>query len=167
MSLRLILLRHAKSRAAEPGQGDRARPLNDRGRRDAAAIGQWLRDGEYLPDRALVSTAVRAQETWSRVAAVIGARPTPPSPQIYLAEPAALLAALRTQADAQTLLLLGHQPGIGALARDLLRAPPPDAAFAKYPTAAAAVIGFDMARWADVTWRTGALIDFSVPRALI
>ncbi len=60
--------------------------------------------------------------------------------------------------------MLGHQPGIGGFARRLLAAAPADADFAKYPTAATAVIEFDIQDWRHVDWESGTLRDFVVPR---
>ena len=69
---RLILMRHAKSSWADPGQRDLDRPLNKRGRRSAALVGGWLKRKGYRPDQALVSSARRAQETWSGVVGEAG-----------------------------------------------------------------------------------------------
>ena len=66
----------------------------------------------------------------------------------------------------QTVLMLGHQPGIGVFARRLLAVEPEDEGFGKYPTAATAVIGFDVDGWEAVGWETGRLVDFVVPRDL-
>jgi phosphohistidine phosphatase len=162
---RLILMRHAKSSWAEPKQRDLDRPLNKRGRRSAALIGAWLKDKGYRPERALVSSARRAQETWAGVVAVAGAAPTTYAPELYHATPEAMLGVLR-QAEGDALLMLGHQPGIGPFARRLLADPPGDPDFEKYPTAAVAVIDFDAAEWATVDWRGGRLVEFVVPRAL-
>ena len=40
----LLVFRHAKA-AREPGMSDHDRPLTDRGRRNARAMGEWLADG--------------------------------------------------------------------------------------------------------------------------
>ena len=115
-------MRHAKSSWAEEGQRDHDRPLNARGRRDAAALGAWLTETGRIPDAALVSTARRTQETW----ALLGFDATPMTlrADLYHAAPEAMLAALRGAPDVETVLMLGHQPGIGAAARMLLAAPP-------------------------------------------
>ena len=69
MTLRLILMRHAKSSWDSPGLDDHERPLNGRGCRSAKAIGAWLNDHGYLPDLVLSSDAERTRETWGIVAA--------------------------------------------------------------------------------------------------
>ena len=40
--MRLMLLRHAKSEKAEPGEADRERHLNARGKSDAPVIGAYM-----------------------------------------------------------------------------------------------------------------------------
>src|ERR1700676_4883458 len=61
---RLMLLRHAKTEHDAPSGQDQDRRLDDRGRQDAAAIGSWIGRHPPLPDAVLVSTAVRARQTW-------------------------------------------------------------------------------------------------------
>ncbi len=113
---RLILLRHAKS--AWPDLPDHDRPLAGRGRGDAPAIGRWLRETGCLPDLVWCSTAERATQTWQLAAAELGADP-PVSyePKMYGAT-GGELADLVRQAPARTntLLLVGHNPGIQELA---------------------------------------------------
>ncbi len=163
---RLILMRHAKSSWAEAGQRDLDRPLNKRGRRSAALVGGWLKGKRCLPDHALVSSARRTQETWAGVVSAAGAAPTSYLPELYHAGPDALLEALHRAPDVAAVLVLGHQPGIGAFARQLLVASPDSADFAKFPTAAVAIVDFDLDAWRDVGWGSGTLVDFVVPRRL-
>src|SRR5260370_39139442 len=61
---RLMLLRHAKPEHDAPSGHDQDRRLDERGRLDAAAIGSWIGRHPPLPDAVLVSTAVRARQTW-------------------------------------------------------------------------------------------------------
>jgi phosphohistidine phosphatase len=163
---RLILMRHAKSSWADPAQRDLDRPLNKRGRKAAELIGGWLKRHRYRPGAALVSSARRAQETWAGVVAAAGAAPTAYRPELYHASAETMLAVLREPHEATCLLMLGHQPGIGGLAQRLLAEAPEDADFAKFPTAATAVIDFDVDAWPEVAPGTGRLVDFVVPRVL-
>jgi phosphohistidine phosphatase len=163
---RLILMRHAKSSWAETDQRDIDRPLNGRGERGAAAIGGWLAARGLVPDAALVSTAVRTQQTWERLGPAFGEVPVTLRADLYHAEATAMLRALRTAPDAATVLMLGHQPGIGAFAAGLLAEPPDDADFARYPTAATAVIGFDVDRWDAAALGAGRLEAFVTPARL-
>jgi phosphohistidine phosphatase len=163
---RLILMRHAKSSWDEPTLKDHLRPLNDRGRRSATLVGEWLRDHGPPPDHALVSDAVRARQTWDGAAAIIGAAPAQAVADLYAAGPDTMLRVLRQAPDVPTVLMIGHQPGIGAFGRALLRDPPEDKRFAKYPTAATSVIAFDVPAWSEVDWQRGVLEAFVVPREL-
>ena len=72
---RLMLLRHAKTERAAPGERDRDRKLMKRGRSDAPAIGAYMAHHGLVPDLALVSPAKRAQETWALVAAAFAKAP--------------------------------------------------------------------------------------------
>lgn len=163
---RLILMRHAKSSWSDPGQRDHDRPLNKRGRRAATAVGGWLKARGYTVDQALVSNARRTQETWARVVEATGAAPTRYMSELYAAGEGAMLVALRGAPDVASVLMLGHQPGIGAFARRLLATPPADPGFEKYPSGATAIIDFEIDAWADAGWGGGRLTDFVVPRAL-
>lgn len=112
----LIVLRHAKA-VAGLGTPDIERALNERGRRDAAAAGDWLRANDLVPDRVVCSTAARTRETLDLLATGAGVSF---EPGIYDNDPDGLLALLnRVQGDVRRLLLVGHQ-------RHLLkhRAPP-------------------------------------------
>ena len=123
---RLMLLRHAKTEHDAPSGHDQDRRLDDRGRLDAAAIGGWIGRHPPLPDAVLVSTAVRAHQTWeiAREAMKDAAREQAPQPQVelldelYGADPPQLLQIIRMAevADPARLMLIGHNPGMHELA---------------------------------------------------
>jgi phosphohistidine phosphatase len=169
---RLLLLRHAKS--AWPDVPDHERPLAGRGRRDAPAVGRWLRESGRVPDRVLCSTARRASETWQLVAAELGASPAVCfEPAVYEAAAGSLLALVRrTPSETATLLLVGHIPGVRDLALALAAADADGAAAgaldrirAKYPTAGVAVLELTGA-WPRLGPGRARLADFVVPRQL-
>jgi phosphohistidine phosphatase len=163
---RLVLVRHAKSSRTEPGRPDHDRPLTPRGAAAAARIGAWLRARGHRPDRALVSTAVRAQQTWTGLAGPLDDPPMTAVRALYHATPATMFGLVRDAGPAGCLLLVGHQPGIGVLVQDLLRSPAPAVDPRRYPTAATSVIEFDVADWSEIAWRTGRLADHVRPRDL-
>jgi phosphohistidine phosphatase len=167
MTLRLILTRHAKSAWDDPLMDDHARPLNDRGRASADAIGDWLVANGHHPDQALVSSAVRTRETWARIAAQFGDAPEASiRHDLYHADPDRMLVVLR-QATGKVVMMIAHNPGSAWFARALAMQPPADSRFAQYPTAATTVFDFDIGTWSDVTWGAGEVVDFVVPRDLI
>ncbi len=163
---RLIVMRHAKSSWADAGQRDFDRPLNKRGRNASKLIGRWLKAGGHVPDLALVSSARRAQETWSGVVAETGPADTQYLPELYHAGPDTMLDVVRRAADVGCLLLLGHQPGIGAFLRRLLAEAPTTKEFEKFPTGATALVDLDVESWRDAGWGGGRLAEMVVPRAL-
>lgn len=158
---RLILTRHAKSDWGDPALPDHDRPLNDRGRRSARALGDWLASRGYDPEEVLCSSSLRTRQTWDRVAeAVFETLPELRiEPQLYQAEPETMLRILRT-ASSPTVMMIGHNPGIAAFAQMLPARPPLDPKFRRYPTAATLVVDFQANNWADIQPGQGSVRDF-------
>ncbi|MFU8836030.1 MAG: SixA phosphatase family protein [Roseovarius sp.] len=160
---RLILMRHAKSDWDDPTLPDHARPLNRRGRRSAKALGAWLRTEGLVPGEILCSTATRTQETCARLKLPLAPRLLD---SLYMAGPQDMLAALRT-AHADTVLMIGHNPGIAEFATRLVAAAPEHPRFDDYPTGATLVTDFAIADWAALKEHTGQTRHFVIPRALL
>ncbi len=167
---RLILLRHAKSDWPE-GVDDHDRPLSDRGKKAAPLMGVYLERHKLVPDLVLVSTARRAQETWLRIcraiktpAAVTNTR------DVYEAGAAKLLDVVRaTDRDIRTLMIVGHNPGLEDLAKRLMKdlgGEPGERLRQKFPTAAMAVLSFDLGDWKDIAVETGSLDRFVTPKSI-
>ena len=168
---RLMLLRHAKSDWSVGGQRDHDRSLATRGREAAPLIGAYMVQHGLRPDKVLVSTARRARETWSLVAAAFGKDlDVAFDDRLYEANPKALLIPLRAaNAAAHSLLMVGHNPGIQELASLLMASGDIDARqrlLEKFPTAALAVIDFQIDTWSALTPHSGRLDRFVTPRAL-
>ena len=153
-----MLLRHAKS--DWPDVSDQARPLAKRGRRDAPAVGRWLRDHGYLPDVVVCSTARRTRQTWELIAPVLDGSPSVTfEPRAYGASAMALLyLASELPGRCRNALIIGHNPGISDLAASL------DAgeSHLRFPTAAVAVLEFG-GDWPDLAPGHTRLLDFAVP----
>jgi phosphohistidine phosphatase len=169
----LVLFRHAKS-AWPPDVPDHDRPLAGRGIGAAPVMGRWLRGAGLVPSLVLCSTARRARETWEL--AQTGLAATPPvifEPGVYEATAGELLALIRAVPDQEgTLLLVGHNPGIGDLAALLAAAASGSAGpgdlermRAKFPTAAIAVLR-SAGTWGDLAPRKARLTAFVTPHGL-
>jgi phosphohistidine phosphatase len=164
---RLLLIRHAQ---AADGSPDRERPLTDRGIRTAAAIGSWLLDSGRVPDSVLVSTALRARQTWAAAAESLGADPeTGVDQRIYDNTVEALLDLIGEVSDeVGTVAVVGHNPSIGELAYALDDGEGDDSArrdlHAGFPTGAVAVFRVE-GSFTDVGPGTATLEGFRVPRA--
>jgi phosphohistidine phosphatase len=172
---RLMLLRHAKTEHDAPTGRDQDRRLDDRGRTDAAEIGGWIGRHPPFPDLVLVSSAVRASQTWDVAWAAMKDRAPPPQvellPELYGADPSQLLEAVHAAAaaDPKALMLIGHNPGMHELA--LMFAGSGDAAGRKQlgdnlPTSGLAIFDFAVDDWGDVAFRRGRLAKFVSPRLL-
>ncbi|MEU6805007.1 SixA phosphatase family protein [Streptomyces neyagawaensis] len=163
---RIVLFRHAK--ADWPQVSDHERPLADRGRMDAAVAGRKLADSGISFDLALCSTALRTRETWKLAVHELPERPkTVYEERIYEASPGDLIALLNeTPDDAQTVLLVGHNPGVHALAEILAGQAEGDArermSRRDFPAAAYAVITFE-GSWKSLEPGVGTLVDYWAP----
>jgi phosphohistidine phosphatase len=151
-------LRHAK---AENGEGlrDEERRLTQRGRRAAERVGELLED--RLPERVLSSTAVRTRETvelFAKRGRYFG--PVEYVPELYLAEPSAIVKAVAARGgDAARVLLVGHNPGLEDLVSRL------SGEHVSLPTAALAECSLDLERWLDFSLGTHAeLVGLAFPR---
>ncbi|HEY0178122.1 MAG TPA: histidine phosphatase family protein [Dokdonella sp.] len=108
----MILLRHAHADPVMSGQDDIARVLSLRGEAEADAAGAWLKQHAAAPDRVLCSPSARTRETCERVLAAIGYADLRVDARIYAATPATLIRVMDEHADASSLLLVGHNPGL-------------------------------------------------------
>ncbi len=171
----LILLRHAKSTWDDPVERDFDRPLNGRGRRAAARIGQWLAGsgltvGDAMFDDVRASPAVRVRQTIEGVEDGLG-HPLRAmfEPRIYLASAVTLLDIVQGfPVEAASALLIGHNPGLEDLLLMLTRDADPlrGQAEVKYPTATLAVLDLDIAAWRDAAPGCATLREFVRPRDL-
>ncbi|MEM1302861.1 MAG: histidine phosphatase family protein [Pseudomonadota bacterium] len=161
MTKTLIVMRHAKSSWSDPGLPDIDRPLNDRGRASARAIGEWLRFGQFNPDLALISNSRRTSQTWEETGLSAETRYLP---ELYHAAAETILRALRG-AQGDCVMVLGHNPGIGDFAARILGVAPSHDRFMDYPTASTLVATIH-GPWDELDWHSATTRAFTVPRDL-
>ncbi len=145
---RLVLLRHAKAVRPEPGLEDYDRGLEPRGRTEAARVARLLADLQLAPDLVLLSPARRTRETWQMMADILPARVVELDSDLYDAGVETLLDRIAAHAAVDTLLLLGHNPGLKDVAHVLMSDGPHDARAQAslergLPTSCAVVLGVD------------------------
>lgn len=170
--LDLLLLRHAKSSWGDPTLPDHQRSLTKRGTKAASRMGRYIVDNNLQPDLILCSDAVRARATLALVVSFFD-DPLPDTvtaSDLYLAEPNAILRVIEANAaNAGRILVVGHNPGLQALAlsltgsskrRDLQQMA------MKFPTAALAHLRFDTSDWSEITTASATLQAYAMPRAL-
>ena len=170
--LTLTLLRHAKSAWDDPGLDDFERGLAPRGIKTAPEVGKYLKRHKLVPSLVICSGAVRTRATLALILPELGA----PAPEIrfddalYLAHTAALADVVRNIADGpQNVLLIGHNPGIHALALELSGGGNRKALAelaTKFPTAALAVLTFEATHLHDIRAGSGRLEEFVTPRKI-
>lgn len=117
----LLLMRHAKSSWDDARLSDYERPLNERGRHDAPRMGRLLRREGLIPDLIISSSAKRAATTAELVALELSLdSDIRYTEKLYLAEPHAYIMPARQLGDEiETLLMVGHNPGIQELVEQL------------------------------------------------
>ncbi|OBH14282.1 hypothetical protein A5695_11905 [Mycobacterium sp. E1747] len=157
-------MRHAKS-DYPPGVADHERPLAARGIREAGLAGEWLRANAPAIDAVLCSTATRTRQTLAttRVDA-----PVRYSERLYGATPGAMIEEINAVSDeVETLLVVGHEPTMSAVALGLAGTGTDVAAAerisVKFPTSAIAVLTITSG-WKGLELGRAALIGFEIPR---
>jgi len=164
----LGLLRHAKSDWGQSDKRDFDRGLNQRGCRGAELIGQHIRDHGVKWDRLVASPAQRVKTTLEQAA--IG-----PSPEwndrLYLASTETIMDVIgETAEEAGSLLVAGHNPGLGDMVFELVAPKNENALFdeakVKFPTASFAVFELDIDDWSQLREGCGKLVHFARPRDL-
>jgi len=164
----LLLMRHARAADAARGEDDFQRMLTKDGRAMAVQTGQILKSSGIRVDRLIASAAMRTAETAALVAKALG---EPAGSEAAGAAVDVILERRLYQASAQTfaraagdyamdddstVLVVGHNPGIGALICHW--------ASEHLPVSPATLVGFcfDVDRWSDI--RSS---DQETPRVLI
>ena len=168
---RLLLFRHAKAERAQAGTRDSTRTLTERGREEAARLGAYIARHALVPDRALISPAARTEETWRlAMPAFHAAPPMTREPRIYDASADTLIQLIKNAPEAiQTLLLIGHNPGLHECAVRLVAAGEVEARERlneKLPTAGLVVIDFAFDNWGKLRPHTGRLERFVTPKSI-
>jgi phosphohistidine phosphatase len=166
----LYLLRHAKSSWDDPSLPDHERPLAPRGRRAAARVAEHLSREGIRPALVLCSSSLRTRQTLELLAAALADVPTQVEADLYGAGERSLRARLKRLPDsADSVLIVGHNPGLHDLARALAAGGEAEALVrlrAKMPTGALATLAAPVTRWRDLRPGGAELVAFVAPRQL-
>ena len=111
----VLLMRHSIAASDNPAWTDRERPLTEAGRELAKATAEILR--ETTVDRIVCSSATRTTETAELIAKANEISKVDQLDDLYLARPDAYveLPLQLVQADDDSVLVVGHNPGIASL----------------------------------------------------
>ena len=167
----LAILRHAKSDWGNPGQTDFERPLNKRGRKAGKKVGRELRTRGLTFDLIVSSPATRARETVERFEKGYESLPAVAiEPRLYMCATGTLIEVINgLPDDAQTVMIVGHNPGFHDIVLRMTRANGNglrEKVGANYPTGAFALIDFPVEHWADIEPATGEIRQVIFPREL-
>ena len=137
----LILIRHAKAVDRLEAEDDFERGLTERGRSDASLCGETLAAMVDRVDLALVSPSRRTLQTWTKIKPAFAEVPVEDPMALYHASTDMLMRAAKDAlARADTVMMIGHNPGIGGFAQGLaVKAGARDHMPLGYPTATATV----------------------------
>ena len=106
----VIFLRHAKSDWDAEWAEDLDRPLSERGRRAAAAVGTFLAEAGHVPNLVLCSPATRARQTLElAVTAGNWTCPIETADELYYGSVDHMVA-LACRRQVPVLMLVGHEP---------------------------------------------------------
>ena len=160
----LYLVRHAKSSWKFPELDDFERPLNKRGKKDAPAMGRFLKDKDIMPDIIISSPAVRASMT-TRIISDILSYPLSRvkySDKIYEADTTSLLKVVsRIDDKYNSTMLVGHNPGMTYFANMLA-----SARIDNIPTCGIICAELDISSWQEILENCGTFKFFKFPKNL-
>lgn len=145
----LILMRHARAEGGSPSGDDIDRSLTVAGRAEAALMGRVLAEAGLSPDLALVSDARRTRETWQGVSAAFPEATARHDHRLYNASAGAIRSVVEAaEGEAETVLVIGHNPGLPLLMLEYLveaseSGAVMDRARSSFPPASAVVFAFD------------------------
>jgi len=144
----LTLLRHAKSSWKDRTLTDMERPLNKRGRRDAATMALRLREHGTTFKTIFSSPARRTRETIASMLLTLPAQDTQLTfdQRFYTFERDDLLQALRQLGDKlNDVMIVGHNPAMHETLCWLT-----GEAIAEFPTCTAAQLSLSLSHWKEI-----------------
>jgi phosphohistidine phosphatase len=159
----VLIVRHAKSSWDTGVSSDFARPLNERGLRDAPDMGKRLLAKGIVPQMFLSSPAKRAKQTAELIA---GALQYPTEaivwiPELYHApSPVFFDAISRLDNAIDSVAIFSHNPGITDFVNQLTTAQIDD-----MPTCGIFAIKTTISRWADFATAPKELLFFDYPKS--
>ncbi|GAB3201154.1 phosphohistidine phosphatase [Pontibacter aydingkolensis] len=155
MQRKILICRHGESEDPYPLQPDFERKLTPFGTQQVKDTGVWLRENFAKVDKILSSPAKRTSQTTRIIAAKLYFEEERVDylPDLYNAKEYELLKCLAALPDnARTVLLVGHNPGVTRLVRELT-----DKMVGYLDTAQAVSITIDLKSWEEIHFTTGTL----------
>ena len=151
----LLVMRHAKSSWKDQEIPDHDRPLKKRGRKDIVNMAKILKKKGLVPDFIISSTAVRAKDTASLMIEKLNYKgKIELVEEFYMAEPEAYIEHIsKVPKDVNTLLIIGHNPGLEGLVMTL------GDKINSLPTGSIAKLYLFIDKWSELTSDTDGEIN--------
>ncbi len=164
----VYLLRHAKSEWDKPFKSDHERPLSKRGRKNAKALRELLKERIEKIDMAYISDSERTTETFDILVknnSIVWNKKF--TDKVYEANLNDLLDLIKnTENEYNSILIIGHNPGLESLANYLIMRHNTFGDFSffhKFSTCAFLCLHFDVNYWANITDVQGKLGLYWLP----
>lgn len=159
---RITLIRHAKSSWDSPELDDFERPLNNRGISDALEMGKRMKTQNIIPDKIIVSPALRAMSTAKLIGEQLGvpADNIIKEPSIYDANPGDLLRIIGDLPDTLNhVFLIGHNPALQFIVQFFM-----GRTIIKFPTCAVFSLEFPTDSWGNIKPERAKILFFDSPK---
>ena len=160
---KLILVRHAKSSWAIPGQSDFDRPLNERGKKDAPEMARRLIDDHITIDAFISSPAKRARKTCKAFAEIYQRQKEEIIfiESLYHAPLSVFYEAIKTFDNKyDSVAVFAHNPGITEFANSLCA----NAHIDNMPTCSIFSVQAEIENWADFEKAAREFLFFKYPK---
>lgn len=160
----LLLVRHAKAEEQSVMFKDFDRELVSRGIMDAARMGRYLSTEQITVDQIKTSSAARAYQTAKIIAEQLKVQvdSIEMDEKLYSGGVQAYLAAVNTTSESvQTLIVCGHNPDISYFGEYLTRGD-----VGSMSKGSLLTIEFEALAWAEVSGKTGKIINHISPKTL-
>lgn len=166
--LKLYILRHANSGWAMPGQKDVERSLSSQGIEQLNIIGETISSMNYAPDKIICSYADRTKQTYSGIKDRFSEHTQIEfNRDIYSCEIDQYFDLIKSQNHIKGLMIIGHNPMCAGITAQLT-ASGADYALKElamgYPAGSLAALEFDCENWSDISYQSGFLREFHIPR---
>lgn len=160
----LYLIRHAKSSWDDMSLDDFDRPLNKRGKRDAPAMAQWLKDEIKNLDAIISSPAKRAKRTAKQFADAFGIT-VEYHKSLYHAGTEEILSSVYGTNDSHSAVaIFGHNPGFTYFANNYLE---DNGYIDNVPTCGIVAIESSADRWSEFNDVNSKVKFFMYPKKLV
>ncbi|MFD2207797.1 SixA phosphatase family protein [Kiloniella antarctica] len=164
----IFIARHASTKPPLKNQHDSERPLTVKGHDEAQWLGQFI-SNQSLPSLILTSSATRARQTSGLIRDILSSELSiDVHPELYLASPLQVLKNLKSlPTTLETLVLIGHNPGLSQFLHDISGPRSQEAAmnriYGGLPPAGLAIVECQVDNWSEISKESTKLLNIIHP----